>query len=170
MGRLKRFTKVDEFIIAFGGLRGAIAYGLVVALPDEIPAKNLFVTSCIVVIYFTVFLQGMTLKPIANFLQVEKKASYDKGMIDFVYENALDNTMTGIELIMGRYGHQRWRSIFEKLNNNVLVPLLAKKEASKQVGQSNLVRAADRLAEQEATMFAETMEAWYHSRRQESQP
>lgn len=78
--------------------------------------------------------------------------------------------MTGIELIMGRYGHQRWRSIFEKLNNNVLVPLLAKKEASKQVGQSNLVRAADRLAEQEATMFAETMEAWYHSRRQESQP
>lgn len=64
-GRLKRFTKVDlnysikvstfKFIISFGGLHGAIAYGLVVAFPDSLLAKRMFFTSCIVVICFSTF-------------------------------------------------------------------------------------------------------------------
>uniref|UniRef100_A0A915EQK9 Sodium/hydrogen exchanger n=1 Tax=Ditylenchus dipsaci TaxID=166011 RepID=A0A915EQK9_9BILA len=167
-GRLKQFTKVDQFIISFGGLRGAIAYGLVVALPDELPAKNLFVTSCIVVIYFTVFLQGMTLKPIANFLQVERNIVHEKGMVETVYENLIDNTMIGMELIAGRYGHHWVRNLYDSWNNAYFKPLLVKKKARKIMDKSNLVRAANRLAQKDAIQLAHHLEHWYDSRRSRS--
>lgn len=51
-------TFKDQFIIAYGGLRGAICFSLVFLLPDAVfPRKKLFITAAIVVIFFTVFIQ-----------------------------------------------------------------------------------------------------------------
>ncbi len=46
----------DQFIIAYGGLRGAICFSLVFLI-DDFPKKRLFITTTIVVILFTVFVQ-----------------------------------------------------------------------------------------------------------------
>ncbi|GMT16544.1 hypothetical protein PFISCL1PPCAC_7841, partial [Pristionchus fissidentatus] len=147
--RLKKYTKVDQFIMAYGGLRGAIAYGLVVALPN-IPAKNMFVTSTIIVIYFTVFLQGMTLKPIAQFLQVEKKSEHEKNMTEYIYQELIDATMSGMEDIAGQKGHNWIRESFQSFNNNYIKKLLINKEALRNMDNTKIVRMYRRLQLQDA--------------------
>ncbi|RMC06637.1 hypothetical protein DUI87_16075 [Hirundo rustica rustica] len=66
-------TFKDQFIIAYGGLRGAICFSLVFLLPPAVfPRKKLFITAVIVVIFFTVFIQGITIRPLVEFLDVKR--------------------------------------------------------------------------------------------------
>lgn len=56
--RVHTLNKVDQFIMAYGGLRGAVAFALVLVVnEDVIPTKRMLVTTTIAVIYFTVFVQ-----------------------------------------------------------------------------------------------------------------
>lgn len=56
--RIVKLTGKDQFIVAYGGLRGAIAFSLVFLLPDDhFPMKNMFLTAIITVVFFTVFVQ-----------------------------------------------------------------------------------------------------------------
>jgi len=49
-----RLNKIDQFIMAYGGLRGAIAFALAELLDEEVfPQKRMFVTTTVVVVYFT---------------------------------------------------------------------------------------------------------------------
>lgn len=45
--------------MAYGGLRGAVAFALVLVVNEQIiPTKKMMVTTIIAIVYFTVFLQG----------------------------------------------------------------------------------------------------------------
>lgn len=56
--RMVKLTKVDQFVMSYGGLRGAIAFCLVLLLDEKIiPQKRMMVTTTIVIVYFTVFIQ-----------------------------------------------------------------------------------------------------------------
>ncbi|XP_052895498.1 sodium/hydrogen exchanger 3-like [Anopheles moucheti] len=67
--RIQKLTKVDQFVMSYGGLRGAIAFALVLLVDeDRIPLQPMFLTTTIAVIYFTVLLQGITIKPLVKIL------------------------------------------------------------------------------------------------------
>ncbi len=56
--RLDKIQPVDQFIMAYGGLRGAESFGLVMSLNAAlIPHKAMFTTTTIIVVFFTVFVQ-----------------------------------------------------------------------------------------------------------------
>lgn len=71
--RIHKLSNVDQFVMSYGGLRGAVAFALVLLInPKHVPLQPLFVTTTICVIYFTVFLQGITIKPLVRILNVKR--------------------------------------------------------------------------------------------------
>lgn len=56
--RLVPLDKIDQVVMSYGGLRGAVAFALVILLDKtKVPAKDYFVATTIVVVFFTVIVQ-----------------------------------------------------------------------------------------------------------------
>lgn len=104
--------------MSYGGLRGAVAYGLATMLDEaKIKEKNLMVSTTLIVVYFTVIfqvstnvlfwfllqtrfhlhfylahlpfggsvLQGITMKPLVNWLKVRRAATGDVMLMEKVH-------------------------------------------------------------------------------------
>ena len=56
--RVRKINLQEQFITAYGGLRGAVGFSLVEMINAEIvPPKQMFVTTTLAVVIFTVFFQ-----------------------------------------------------------------------------------------------------------------
>ncbi|TKR73764.1 hypothetical protein L596_021038 [Steinernema carpocapsae] len=154
--RKKKFSFVDQFVLSYGGLRGAIAFGLVVSLPDDIKAKNMFVTACIAVIFFTVFLQGITIRPLVNILKVERDDKRQETLLESIYSKYFDFTMAGVEDIAGQKGRNSLRDTYERFNAKILRPLLVKHIKQDHFDASKIIRAYNKITLQEALDIAKT--------------
>ena len=66
--------------MAYGGLRGAVGFSLVTILPETNPLKDIFLTTTLVMIFFTVFIQGGTIKLLVSKLHITKKAEEKKSI------------------------------------------------------------------------------------------
>ncbi|KAK5986345.1 Sodium/hydrogen exchanger [Trichostrongylus colubriformis] len=127
--RRKKFTKIDQLILSYGGLRGAIAFGLAMSIPATILARQMFITTTIVVIFFTVFLQY------------------------------LDYMMSGVEDIAGQQGHYSLRDNFERFNAKVLKPILVRNEKKKNFDASCIVRAYQKITLEDAMNLTKLQKA-----------
>lgn len=126
--RVHTLNKVDQFIMAYGGLRGAVAFALVLVVnEDVIPTKKMLVTTTIAVIYFTVFVQGMTIGPLVRLLNVPRSVKGQMSMNERLHTRLMDHLMAGLEDVTGQFmGNYKIRDKFKYYNNHFLRPMLLK--------------------------------------------
>jgi CPA1 family monovalent cation:H+ antiporter len=63
-----RVETSHQHILFWGGLRGALALALALALPEEVPQRDLIIAISFVVVAFSVFVQGLTIPPLLRAL------------------------------------------------------------------------------------------------------
>jgi CPA1 family monovalent cation:H+ antiporter len=63
----QRVTFRHQHVLFWGGLRGALALALALALPAGVPHRESIVTVSFAVVAFSVFVQGLTLTPLLSF-------------------------------------------------------------------------------------------------------
>ncbi|KAM4736234.1 sodium/hydrogen exchanger 1-like isoform 2-T2 [Anableps anableps] len=131
--RIVKLTTKDQFIIAYGGLRGAIAFSLGFLLHTDHPnIREIFLTAIITVIFFTVFVQGMTIKPLVELLAVKKKQEAKRSINEEIHTQFLDHLLTGIEDICGHYGHHHWKDKLTRFNRKYMKKFLIAGERSRE--------------------------------------
>uniref|UniRef100_A0A8D0B454 Sodium/hydrogen exchanger n=1 Tax=Salvator merianae TaxID=96440 RepID=A0A8D0B454_SALMN len=146
-------TFKDQFIIAYGGLRGAICFSLVFLLPAaDFPRKKLFITAAIVVIFFTVFIQGTTIRPLMALLDVKRSNKKQPAVSEEIYCRFFDHVKAGIEDVCGHWGHNFWKDKFVKFDKKYLRKLLIRESQPK----SSIVSLYKKLELKHAIEMAES--------------
>ncbi|GFY42221.1 hypothetical protein TNIN_158471 [Trichonephila inaurata madagascariensis] len=155
--RLHQLNGVEQFIMSYGGLRGAVAFALALIIDKRIiPSKDMMVTTTIAVVYFTVFVQGMTIKFFVRILKVPRKSDKSISMNErlhgtwalnafkrkkyiiwkllsssiLINEQVMDHIMGGIEEVADQFlGNYKMRDRFKYFNNKYLRPFLTNNSA-----------------------------------------
>ncbi|KAI6198812.1 Sodium/hydrogen exchanger [Aphelenchoides besseyi] len=138
--RTRKFTIAHQIIMSYGGLRGAIAFGLLSSVPNQVVAKDIFTTTSLVVICVTNFVQGTTVRPLLHFLKVETKEEMEESMAYFDY------TIFGIEDIIAQHSRNSFRDWFERTNSKLIKPILMRGYESQGYDATTIIRAYQKIA------------------------
>uniref|UniRef100_A0A665WT64 Sodium/hydrogen exchanger n=1 Tax=Echeneis naucrates TaxID=173247 RepID=A0A665WT64_ECHNA len=144
------FNMKDQFGLAYGGLRGAISFALAFTLPDTIGRKPLFVTATIVIILFTVFVQGISIRPLIEFINVRRT---NRNLDTINVEIHCRHTIAGIEDLCGQWSHFYWKDKFMKFNNRILRRILIRDSRA----ESSIVALYKKLELQNAMEILDTV-------------
>ena len=114
--------------MAYGGLRGGIAFSLTqLTSIDDVPNIKMMLCACLVVIFFTSFIQGATIWPLVQWLHVkleEVDVRKVKGVNDEILQRVVDHLVTGMEDVIGYHGRHWWMHKIHDVNARYVNPIL----------------------------------------------
>ncbi|XP_021054605.1 sodium/hydrogen exchanger 4 [Mus pahari] len=146
------FSIKDQLIIFYSGVRGAGSFSLAFLLPLSLfPRKKLFVTATLVVTYFTVFFQGITIGPLVRYLDV-RKTNKKESINEELHIRLMDHLKAGIEDVCGQWSHYQVRDKFKKFDHRYLRKILIRRNLPK----SSIVSLYKKLEMKQAIEMVET--------------
>jgi len=120
--RMKKINLQEQFIMAYGGLRGGVGFSLVKMIKKEvIPVADMFVTTVLMVVMSTVWIQGATIKPLVDLLNVDKAKEEQKNLMEELNDQVFANLMPGIENIIGHTGKHYVRACLSDFDEKFLM-------------------------------------------------
>ncbi|XP_050499593.1 sodium/hydrogen exchanger 3 isoform X3 [Diabrotica virgifera virgifera] len=149
--RLNQLSTVDKFVMSYGGLRGAVAFALVLLIdPRTVKLQPMFMTTTIAVVYFTVFFQGITIKPLVKILNVKTAEKKKPTMNERIHERLMDHAMAGIEDILGQHGNYHIRDRFKRFDNHFIRPYVLRNH---QGAEQKILETYSKLAMRDAMEY-----------------
>ncbi|CAM2105945.1 sodium/hydrogen exchanger 3 isoform X4 [Caretta caretta] len=130
--RVVQLEIIDQVVMSYGGLRGAVAFALVALLNEnKVKEKNLFVSTTIIVVFFTVIFQGLTIKPLVQWLKVKRSEQREPKLNEKLHGRAFDHILSAVEDISGQIGHNYLRDKWSNFDRKILSKVLMRRSAQK---------------------------------------
>ena len=131
MQSIRRINFGEQLLMAYGGLRGAIAFSLAISLDEHnFGNHQLFITTTLFIILFTVFILGSTTKPVIKWLNVKLASDHSdteeevKLLFIEITDRTLSTIMSGIEEIADCSSVHTFAQKFSRFNQSILKRLL----------------------------------------------
>ena len=107
--------------MAYGGLQGAVGFSLVTMISQShVPVAQMFVTTTLSMVMFTVFLHGGSIKFFVNFLNIDRKGEDNVTLTEEINKKVFEHVMAGIEIISGKHGHFYAQNVFNYYDKKYL--------------------------------------------------
>lgn len=126
---LQKISRTEQFIMGYGGLRGAVAFTLVKLISAKVLAKSavtkeLYVTTTLTIIVFTILFMGLTIKPLVKLFHVKLEKEEGLSIFTELGQNVVDHISSGIEAIEGHLGRNSFRELAERFDIRIIRRLL----------------------------------------------
>lgn len=119
----------EQLLMAYGGLRGAIAFSLAIMLEENhVKHARIFTTTSLFIVLFTVFILGSTTKPVVRWLEVQLHVHHDTSMFIEINNKVVETVMSGIEEVAGHRSVNYWNQKMERFNEKYLKSILTSGE------------------------------------------
>lgn len=124
-GGVRHISFPEQCIMAYGGLRGAVSFSLAFMITGDEEVKNTILSATYMVILFTVFIQGASIKPLVKLLNITLASDDNFRLFIEFNRGIIVNLSQGIEDLCG-YKNYNWVNTMSAFSKRFIRPILQK--------------------------------------------